>query len=70
MPRRFEPPEQRESYSLTGRLDSLIEHRIAHHRRVLEARTGWPPNGVWPFPSGAGRGELRNEPPNDEGWEE
>ena len=66
---RFEPPVERTNYRLTGRLDALLQHRVADHRLFLALRNAGYSSGFRPVVGGVGRDELRGEPMGDEGSE-
>lgn len=53
--------EQRSGYRLSCRLESLIEHRVAEHRKFLAARTGASCGGLRLDPWGHGDGELYDD---------
>lgn len=68
--RRFEPPVERSGYKLDGRLQSLIQHRVDEHRRVLATRAVVGSYRFWPESGRVSWYELRDESLGDEGWED
>ena len=57
---RYQPPEQRPSYQLDGRLDALLQHRIADHREFLAQRNARHLSSFRPESSRPSRDELRD----------